>query len=319
MANLTTGTFDDDESSSSSSSEIVRDETTDMTQNHHDSLMTSKQKKIRKSGLDFPLSIAQICACSIHCVSIILFMTFRTWSKMDHALYVALHLETLEWVYVVLCAFLLCHWITCETMDPSDLASSRRCWFTWDLSSYSRWHKSRYCACCRKLVPGLDHHCLWLNTCIGARNYVNFLCICFSGLLLMCVQALTWIAALVLNYTRIVGETAPARSSTNVRLQGWTEISVGVCSILSLVMASAYACIGGFHAYLVVRNMSTYDWLVGTCSFTPTILNECVISIRIPKLNPIIITSHILIARRNTARSSTEAVREVELTRLGKT
>ena len=33
---------------------------------------------------------------------------------------------------------------------------------------YTQGH-SRYCASCRKSVPGLDHHCLWLNTCIGTR------------------------------------------------------------------------------------------------------------------------------------------------------
>jgi palmitoyltransferase ZDHHC1/11 len=32
-----------------------------------------------------------------------------------------------------------------------------------------------YCSTCKKYVRGLDHHCTWLNTCIGSRNYVSFL------------------------------------------------------------------------------------------------------------------------------------------------
>jgi hypothetical protein len=27
--------------------------------------------------------------------------------------------------------------------------------------------RERYCSKCRKVIPGLDHHCVWLNTCIG--------------------------------------------------------------------------------------------------------------------------------------------------------
>lgn len=73
---------------------------------------------------------------------------------------------------------------------------------------------SRYCASCRKSVPGLDHHCLWcvrrgplqlvqgaiahgtisltvafpsllllgrLNTCIGTRNYFYFFVLAVTG------------------------------------------------------------------------------------------------------------------------------------------
>lgn len=34
---------------------------------------------------------------------------------------------------------------------------------------------------CRKSVLGLDHHCMWLNTCVGKRNYfIFFLLITFG-------------------------------------------------------------------------------------------------------------------------------------------
>ena len=40
---------------------------------------------------------------------------------------------------------------------------------------------ARYCGSCRKTVSGLDHHCTWLNTCVGRRNYVPFICLVFIG------------------------------------------------------------------------------------------------------------------------------------------
>ena len=34
---------------------------------------------------------------------------------------------------------------------------------------------AQYDTAARKMIPGYDHHCSWLNTSIGKRNYVQFL------------------------------------------------------------------------------------------------------------------------------------------------
>ena len=36
-------------------------------------------------------------------------------------------------------------------------------------------NKTHYCRECRKYIAGLDHHCTWLNTCIGSVNYRAFI------------------------------------------------------------------------------------------------------------------------------------------------
>lgn len=47
---------------------------------------------------------------------------------------------------------------------------------------------SMYCGFCRKSVERMDHHCLWLNTCIGAANYGYFIVLTSLGLAQMLFQ-----------------------------------------------------------------------------------------------------------------------------------
>lgn len=33
---------------------------------------------------------------------------------------------------------------------------------------------TKHCRTCNKCVEGFDHHCSWLNNCIGRKNYKFF-------------------------------------------------------------------------------------------------------------------------------------------------
>lgn len=130
-------------------------------------------------------------------------------------------------------------------------------------------HSSKHCRFCDKCIIGFDHHCKWLNTCIGRKNYRYFLgIVSFVGL--MTAESLAISIALMvesfaysdsfmnrLNHDDFLKE----RIGTEMPLAALQGLLIASVVVL-LGLVGMIIQLGTFHAVLISRGITTYDYIV---------------------------------------------------------
>lgn len=111
-----------------------------------------------------------------------------------------------------------------------------------------------HCRSCDNCVDGLDHHCVFLNTCIGRRNYTTFygmLChmlgLCFVGLV-GCILHLYYLAV----------PRDPNAKRGFVHALQTSPASVAFFWI-ALIWMIPVACLWTYHTWLLCQNRSTVE------------------------------------------------------------
>lgn len=125
------------------------------------------------------------------------------------------------------------------------LKSCRTCWIV-------RPPKTSHCSLCNLCVEGFDHHCPWVGTCIGKRNYKLFLLFIFSLFVLIAI-----------NLTICVLELAKGIKNDTESAEEFLE-STGAAVFFSMYMSGAGFFVGGlssFHIYLLFTGYTTNEAL----------------------------------------------------------
>eukprot|EP00915_Cephaloidophora_sp_WS-2016_P006709 GHVH01009067.1.p1 GENE.GHVH01009067.1~~GHVH01009067.1.p1 ORF type:complete len:503 (-),score=45.35 GHVH01009067.1:662-2170(-) len=117
--------------------------------------------------------------------------------------------------------------------------------------------KSKHCRACNKCVNRFDHHCKWLNNCIGHSNYKSFIC------LLCTVVVYSLLNLIIVLIASLQYSDVPSRW-TNV-FDFWSPVLFWIAMGVLLVVNGAVVTLGlqllTFHIFLIRKKLTTCEYI----------------------------------------------------------
>ncbi|CAH7690629.1 DHHC palmitoyltransferase-domain-containing protein [Phakopsora pachyrhizi] len=113
--------------------------------------------------------------------------------------------------------------------------------------------RSSHCRICDCCIEGIDHHCNYLNNCIGARNYRTFF-----AFLVSCVIDL--IIIIGCSIWKIVTFDGPSQGSVAAEAIKRNALSVFVV-LISILMLIPVSALTGYHVFLTLSDLTTVEYI----------------------------------------------------------
>ncbi|KAB0796386.1 hypothetical protein PPYR_10447 [Photinus pyralis] len=128
--------------------------------------------------------------------------------------------------------------------------------------------RTKHCSACNKCVTSFDHHCKWLNHCIGGRNYVPFLMCVSTAVAAAVLVALLAIAELIVHnidptwlsrtpFNESGTESSPLPSTNDAAFL----TVVAALGILAAITAGLLLHLCFFHMYISFLGLTTYEYI----------------------------------------------------------
>ncbi|KAI3677512.1 hypothetical protein L6452_36776 [Arctium lappa] len=109
--------------------------------------------------------------------------------------------------------------------------------------------RSHHCRICKRCVLRMDHHCVWMNNCVGHANYkVFFVFVVYA--LIACLYSLILLIGSLTVDTQKDGE-------------GSYRTVYIISGLLLIPLSMALGVFLGWHIYLTVQNKTTIEYYEG--------------------------------------------------------
>ncbi|XP_075969640.1 palmitoyltransferase ZDHHC11 [Anticarsia gemmatalis] len=248
-------------------------------------LHPSPRPQRRLNGLQLPLNYQQVIG----------WIVFIATGSLNFTILIEIQFDELKTISLVIFIVLyVCHilsHLTASLIDPSEkelrklevynvpefdrdvhahVIENGRCHLC-NIHTSSR--KTKHCSICNKCVDYFDHHCKWLNNCVGRRNYVAFIACVTTALMISTFTSSLCVADLVIFFTNPMYLSTEAQNFINCSSLISTtssycrsSISFLIFLIFFCVIASAIGCallhLCCFHVYISILGVSTYEYVV---------------------------------------------------------
>ncbi|KAF3434004.1 hypothetical protein FNV43_RR25107 [Rhamnella rubrinervis] len=110
--------------------------------------------------------------------------------------------------------------------------------------------RAHHCRVCRRCVLRMDHHCIWINNCVGYRNYKAFF-------------TLVLYATLGSIYSTVMIVTCALRKDWAFNETASLKIFFVTSAVMMAALSLTLGTLLGWHIYLIIHNMTTIEYYEG--------------------------------------------------------
>ncbi|XP_065854570.1 probable protein S-acyltransferase 16 [Euphorbia lathyris] len=112
--------------------------------------------------------------------------------------------------------------------------------------------RAHHCRVCRRCVLRMDHHCIWINNCVGHANYkVFFVFVVYA--VISCIYSLV----LLCGSLTVDSQKDDQQADSSMR-----SIYV-IAGLLLIPLSMALGVLLGWHIYLILQNKTTIEYHEG--------------------------------------------------------
>ncbi|KAL3523490.1 hypothetical protein ACH5RR_016324 [Cinchona calisaya] len=110
--------------------------------------------------------------------------------------------------------------------------------------------RAHHCRVCRRCILRMDHHCVWINNCVGHRNYKSFVVLVFY-------------ATIASGYSLIMILNCALQKDLDFSGKMPLKIFYITCGLMILGLTLTLGTLLSWHIYLISRNMTTIEYYDG--------------------------------------------------------